>query len=134
MRAKRRPVDVKQSNYDKTPVVGVPGHFEVSNGWPVICERLTHRLQGRDRAVLVVDTYPGVNDLELLAELEARLGPALTIRTIDLKSPEPELMTSIGRNMTDDRIFGVLSGHTLADFFNEDQLASARRRAESQRQ
>jgi mannose-6-phosphate isomerase class I len=78
-----------------------------------------------------VDTYPGVDDAELLEELETHLSPSLTIRTLALKKPETELMASIGGNLTDDRIFGVLSSHRLEEFFSADQLVSARKRVAS---
>jgi len=126
-----RSVEVRASNYDKAPVVRVPGNFRILKGWPGICRSLSERLQGLPRAVLVVDTYPGVDDTELLGQLEAHVRPSLTIRTLDLKRPEPELMALIGANLTDDRIFGVLSSHTLERFLDSDQLSSARRRVEA---
>jgi mannose-6-phosphate isomerase class I len=124
---------VRKSNYDKSPFVAVPGRPEVRKSWPAICERLAERLSGRDRAVLVVETYTGVNDEEVLGELEARLRPALVIRTIDLKLPEPELLPRIHRNLTDDRIFGVLSCQTLDEFFDAGRLAGARQQLEQAR-
>ncbi|HEV2391298.1 MAG TPA: class I mannose-6-phosphate isomerase [Verrucomicrobiae bacterium] len=124
---------MRQSNYDKAPFVAVPGGFEVLKGWPAICHGLKERLRGRAPGVLVVDTYPGVNDAELLVQLESQLRPALTVRTLDLKKPEPELLNLIGRNLTDDRIFGVLSCHTLEEFFDSARLREARRTVELQR-
>lgn len=121
---------MRKSIYDKWPFVAVPGQPEIWKSWPAICEKLSARLSGRQRAVLVVDDYPGVNDDEVLAELESRLQPALVIRTIDLKLPEPELLERIGRNLTDDRIFGVLSCQTLEEFFDTGRLAAARKKVE----
>jgi len=124
--------DVRKSNYDKAPFVAAPGHFEVWKSWPAICAMLKERLRGQ-RAVLVVDTYPGVDDAEVLRELESQLQPEVTIHTVDLKKSEPELMKLIGRNLTDDRIFGVLSSHALDQFFDPERLASARRLVEKTR-
>jgi hypothetical protein len=117
---------MRNSAYDNFPCVAVPGRHEVVKGWPAICQKLKERLHIRLRAVLVVDTYPGVNDAELLAELSAHLKPALTIRTVELKKSEPELLKLIGRNLTDDRIFGVLSCHELEEFFDAGRLRAAR--------
>jgi mannose-6-phosphate isomerase class I len=94
---------------------------------------LNERLRGQSRSVLVVDTYPGVNDAELLGELESRLHPALTIRTLALKKSEPKLLQLIGSNLTDDRIFGVLACNELEEFFEPDLLAAARRDVERAR-
>ncbi len=124
---------MKQPNYDKFPVVDVPGTFAVLEGWPAILAELGERLNGISRPVLVVDTYPGVNDAEVLGALEAALRPALVIRTVDLKKPEPELLALIGRNLTDDRIFGMLSCHRLEEFFDPSLLADARARVQAQR-
>jgi mannose-6-phosphate isomerase class I len=124
---------VRKANYDKFPFVAAPGNFTVWKSWQEIGEALKKRLAGRQRAVLVVDTYPGVNDSELLCELESQLRPALTICTRDLKRPEPELMKLIGGNLTEDRIFGVLSCHTLEEFFDVGRLASARQKVERAR-
>jgi mannose-6-phosphate isomerase class I len=117
---------MRKPNYDKFPFVATPGDATVLKSWPAVCRAIGERLHGRQRAVLVVDTYPGVNDAELLGELEARLEPAVTIRTLHLKKSEPELMKLIGRNLTDDRIFGVMSCHTLQEFFDAAWLAAAR--------
>jgi mannose-6-phosphate isomerase class I len=124
---------VRQSNYDRFPFVAAPGNMKVRTGWPAICRALTEHLAGRPRAVLVVDTYPGVDDVELLGELESGLRPALTLRTVELKRPEPELLERISRNLTDDRIFGVLSGRKLEEFFDAERLASARAQVERAR-
>ena len=112
--------------------MSVPGRGAVVSGWAAIAQALHRALSGRARAVLVVDTYPGVNDAELLPELESRLRPVLTVRTIDLKKPEPQLLGMIDRNLTEDRIFGVLSCHRLEEFFDAEQLAGARGRVGSQ--
>ncbi|MGH7967753.1 MAG: mannose-6-phosphate isomerase, partial [Limisphaerales bacterium] len=123
---------MRPSNYDKTPVVDVPGNFEVNKGWEAVCRELGERVSQPRKFVLVLDTYPGVDDAVVLGEIEARLRPALTIRTTDLKKPEPELLRLIGRNLTEDRIFGVMSCHKLDEFFVQEQLASARRRVEEE--
>ena len=122
---------MRKSNYDKFPVVGVPGDWKVSKGWPEVCRVLQERMTGSTRFVLLVDSYPGVNDPELLGELKARLRPDLVIETLALKKSEPDLLALIGRNLTDDRIFGVLSDCKLESFFDLGKLSTARRQVES---
>lgn len=117
--------EMSSAAHDNFPCVAVPGQHEVLKGWSAVCQKLKERLRGRPRAVLVVDTYPGVNDTELLGELSSHLKPTLTLRTIDLKKPESELLKLIGRNLTDDRIFGVLSRHNLEEFFDAKRLKAA---------
>ncbi len=121
---------MRTSDYDKFPCVTAPTISNVWKKWPAIFQSLEKIVSDRRRAVLVVDTYPGVDDAEVLGALQAGLKPALTINTLDLKKAEPELLKLIGRNLTDDRIFGVLSCHTLDEFFDASKLADARRRVE----
>ncbi|HVV72504.1 MAG TPA: mannose-6-phosphate isomerase, partial [Verrucomicrobiae bacterium] len=116
---------MRPRNYDKHPTVAVPGAIEVDTGWDAVCRRVGNCVGNRLKFVLVIDTYPGTDDAEVLGELESRLRPALTIRTSELKKPEPDLLRLIGRNLTEDRIFGVLSCHKLNEFFPEKQLAAA---------
>lgn len=120
----------KSSNYDKYPAVPVPGNAESCVcGYTGIVQRLRKRLgEAADLPkVLVVDTYPGVDDSEVLPALIAGLEPARVLNTINLKKAEPELRGLIDRNLTNDRIFGVLSCHQLAEFIDEARLREARR-------
>ena len=120
-----------KSNYDKFPVIPVPGRQELLKGWPGVCSKLKQQVGGRARPVLIVDTYPGVDDVEVLRELQSGLKPALTILTLELKKPEADLKKLIDRNLTEDRIFGVLSCNTLEEFFDAECLATARKRIEN---
>ena len=121
---------MRPSNYDKFPLVQIPGSHDVLKGWPEVCRHLAERLRSRPRPVLVVDTYPGVDDEEVFPNLESILRPASTIRTVALKKPEPELQQLIAPNLTADRIFGVMSRRGLDDFFDAERLAVARRELE----
>lgn len=124
----------RKPNYDKFPAVHMAG--ESSNlwkTWPDIFQALEKCLKDRNpkRQILVVDTYPGVDDGEVLAALHAGLKPARVINMLDLKKPEPELLALIGRNLTDDRIFGVLGCHQWHEFLDGEKLAETRRAAQA---
>ena len=119
---------MRKINYDRFPSIAAPGSSKIWKGWAAVCAELKERLKSRRRAILVVDTYPGVNDAELLGELESHLKPVLTVQTLDLKKTETELLKLIGRNLTEDRIFGVLSCHLLEEFFDAERLRPARSR------
>ena len=124
---------MRKPNYDKFPAIPLPG--KSSNVWksyPAIFQALEKRLadkKGNGPSVLVLDTYPGVDDQELLGALQAHLKPNRIIQTLDLKKPEPDIRRMLERNLTDDRIFGVLSCHQLAEFFDQDRLDGARQLA-----
>ncbi len=121
----------RKSNYDRFPAVSVPGNPDLWKGYPEIFRHLNDTLKsgGSSAQVLVIDTYPGVDDQEVLAAVCSELNPAQIIYTLDLKKTEPEILRMIERNLTDDRIFGVLSCHQLEEFFDPAKLEAAHRQA-----
>lgn len=117
-------------NYEKFLAI----HFDdqtdqLDCGYAAIAERLKAFFAqvSRPKQILTVDTYPGVNDNEVLNELVRLLNPARVINTLDIKKSEAQVRTLIERNLTDDRIFGVLSCHELVEFLDADKLNDARR-------
>lgn len=120
---------MRPANYDKTPCVQIAGDADALDcGYAAVATRLRGRLAQIEarRPVLVVDTYPGVDDEELLGGLTDRLQPSAIINTLTLKKTEQALMTVIGANLTEDRIFGKMSPHELTAFFDESALETAR--------
>jgi len=77
------------------------------------------RQRNAGRTVLVVECYPGVNETEILRELEPRLKPTLIVRADEalLGSAAIDELVSpfLGGN---DPVFGFLSGLTLPQFFD----------------
>jgi len=122
------------STYDKQPTVKIPA--EHSNVWKTddaIFRELKNRLaqSSSPHPVLTIDTYPGVHDDEILGALQSRFPGAEFIQTIDLKLAENSLLPRFERNLTDDRIFGVLSCHQLVEFFDHEKLNHARSNAKN---
>lgn len=106
------------SSYDKFPTVTVPGHHQAWTGHAAWQEA------ARADKPVVVDTYPGVR----LDELKAAIAQALPgHRILDVEDlaarPSADIDALIAANLTDDRVFGVLSHHTLADFYDAGRLA-----------
>ncbi|WP_232060897.1 hypothetical protein [Vibrio taketomensis] len=112
-----------QSNYDKFPNVTVKGFdHDAFRGWNHIVNTIKQRIQGQDKHILVVDTYHGVNHNELLDQLVAPLSPDLVISMDDAKHSEEHIFAMLERNITDDRVFGVLAPHKLEEFFDSEKL------------
>jgi hypothetical protein len=122
---------VTTSSYDKSPFISVPGgeHACVS-GWPAIAGRLTQAVarRGGRKTVLGVECYAGVNEEEVLRQLQAQLRPALTLRAADALLP-PEKIDALVEPFLggNDPVFGFLSGLTLPQFFDEEKLKSCRK-------
>ena len=121
-----------QTTYDKFPEVTVQGYDDQAwQGWESIEATLNLRASASSRTVLVVDCYPGVR----LDELEQRLLPSLNAtRVLNVESARRDqqaLHDLLARNLTDDRVFGVLSCHHLEEFFNADKLHQLRQRVDA---
>ncbi|MDK9603806.1 class I mannose-6-phosphate isomerase [Lelliottia wanjuensis] len=109
------------SYYEKYPTLQIEGYDDSAwQGW----EEITARLRARtgQRTVLVIDCYPGVRLAELEENLLSALNPALVINAEQARLDESALHQLLARNLTDDRVFGVLSCHQLSEFIDQQKL------------
>lgn len=117
-----------RSNYDKFPTVHIRGIAHSAwQGFDRIRVELLRALQAekKNRVVLTVDCYPGVWENEVLAKCKAAFAPALVITTDTVAKDISEINGMIERNLTDDRVFGVMSFRKLGEFFHPEKLAAA---------
>lgn len=123
---------MNHSVYDKYPEVAVAGYdHEAWQGWEPIITALRNRLSQRNNVTLVVDCYPGVNLRELEQNVFPALQPSQTLNVENARLDETALHHLLARNLTDDRVFGVLSCHHLTEFFDARKMAHLRDQAES---
>lgn len=110
------------TTYDKHPEVNISGFdHRAWQGWEAIGRSLAQQ-QLPKRTVLVIDCYPGVRLDELEQMLFSSLRPALTINAERARRDEDALHAMLARNLTDDRVFGVLSCHQLVEFMDREKL------------
>ncbi len=117
-----------KSNYDKYPFIQIDGYeSETFNGYKEIIAEVRHSINAssRKRHIVAIDCYPGVRDNEILSAFQEGLGPVKTCNTLDIKHSEEVVHNLIKRNLTNDRVFGVLSCHTLGEFFDPDKITAA---------
>lgn len=121
-----------QTTYNKFPEVVVQGYdTQAWQGWDSIASVLNTRVSGLTKRVLVVDCYPGVRSDELEQRLLATLNAALVVNIESARLGKEALHDLLARNLTDDRVFGVLSCHQLVEFFDPDKLNQMRQRIAS---
>ncbi|MDT7010899.1 class I mannose-6-phosphate isomerase [Enterobacter cancerogenus] len=111
--------------YNKHPEVSVRG-FDAHawRGWNDIITALNTRVLTSRKTVLVIDCYPGVRLEELERNVLTRFGNAVQINVETARHDEHTLSEMLARNLTDDRVFGVLSCHQLAEFFDAEALTA----------
>lgn len=116
--------DASRGRYDKTPTISLPPGHSVWAGrqvWSKIAELV--RADGGHS--LALDTYPG-SDVEGLQKALSLALPDVPI--IDVENAAAlsvgELDELVAANLTDDRVFGVMSHQVLADFYHPERLAA----------
>ncbi|CBG86813.1 class I mannose-6-phosphate isomerase [Citrobacter rodentium] len=120
------------TTYNKYPDVVVQGYdHQAWQGWNTILSALNTKLSDSTKTVLVVDCYPGVRTDELEQQLLANLDVALAVNIDSARLEKEALDYLLARNLTDDRIFGVLSCHQLVEFFDPDRLEQIRQQIAS---
>ncbi|MDX6021517.1 class I mannose-6-phosphate isomerase [Scandinavium sp. V105_16] len=118
---------MKSTNYDKHPEVPIQGYDKQAwQGWKMLLPVLNTRLSDASKTVLVIDCYPGVRLNELEQALRTQFADSCLINSEAARKNEEALHRLLARNLTDDRVFGVLSCHQLAEFFDPQTLAALR--------
>jgi mannose-6-phosphate isomerase len=106
------------TNYNKFPKIMVPGN---PKSWSGVEAWLEAARAGA--GPIVVDTYPGTDLVELQAFITEALPGHRVLNVEELAArPIAEIDALIAANLTEDRVFGVMSHHTLADFYRTSQL------------
>ncbi|WP_018756103.1 class I mannose-6-phosphate isomerase [Paenibacillus terrigena] len=116
------------SNYDKFPEVRVTG--KDSSAWKgydsIVAELNTTLNKLGKRTVMVIDCYPGVRYEEILEQMIKPLNADFVIHSDDLAYSGDEITAMIERNLTDDRVFGVMSCHQLHEFYDQAKIDEAK--------
>ena len=115
-------------NYDKYPEIKVSGFDnEVFEGYDNIVGKIKNEIFLKEKAVIVIDFYPGVYEDEILKGFSS-LNPVLTIKADDCAYDGDKLTEMMKDNLTDDRVFGVLTTKKLQDYFIDEKIDEARAR------
>ena len=111
-------------NYDTDPRLPQPPGTKVFVGSEVWGELAA---AAGERAVVVVDCYPGVDEEAVQAALESRFEQVINVPDAAAK-PIEEIDALIARNLGDDRVFGYMTQYNMIDFYDEASLEELRRR------
>lgn len=113
-------VPYQHSTYDKLPSIRVPGDHAGCRGaqaW----EELSGRIAGS--AATIIDCYPGVEVAAIIEHVRRGVPQALVVDVEqEAALPIAQIDAMIAPNLTDDRVFGVMSHAELADFYDRAKL------------
>lgn len=111
-------------HYNKYPKIKVRDYEnECILGYKNILEVIQQNMIGKK--VLVVDTYPGVDDQEVISEFK-KLDYQLFINMEDIFKNELAINEQMKYHLTDDRVFGKMYFGEVIDFIDEDKLQKAK--------
>ncbi|MBT2484239.1 MULTISPECIES: class I mannose-6-phosphate isomerase [unclassified Microbacterium] len=119
-----------RGRYDTQPTVALPAGERIVRGpdaWRAAAALAEERARvSGTTPVLLVDAYPGVDVPALTSQVRAALPNWDFLEVETAARPIAEVEELIAPNLTDDRVFGVMSHFTLTDFYDEvalDELA-----------
>lgn len=122
--------------YDKQPHVEVKG-YETGHAWEgydEIIGKIKDSIEsiGKERKILAIDFYPGVRTKEIKEGIVDKLNGDIEIYTDedvfeDINTVEKKIKDVV----TEDRIFGKMSLHTLQDFINKEKLNKVKEKIEN---
>ncbi len=117
------------SNYDKFPVIAVEDKQDHCwAGWEEICRQLNLVINQihKEKKIIVIDCYQGVDHTELEAALRKGLQHDHFVNAKAGFKSEDEITRMVYPDVTDDRVFGYMTRLTIQDYFDEGNLQSLR--------
>ena len=115
----------QKRNYEKNPVIEMKGmEKEAFQSYENILEELKSKKDSlnKKKTVMVLDYYHGVDEKEVYENLISKAGAVKLINIADYKLSEKYLSDELKREITEDRVFGVLSVRTIEEFFDMKKI------------
>lgn len=112
------------AKYDLYPEIKVSKFRGAWRGYEQIAEEIKKSIQ-KKKTIITIESYIGVHNQEIKENLVDALQPELEIFADDLAFDGDTITKMVKRNLTDDRVFGVMSHQTLDEFYDKDALKQA---------
>lgn len=115
----------RKSNYDKYPQTVIFGYDKCAwSGYDDVCLVIEEKLN--EKNVLVIETYPGVIDEEVLTEISKRFKAERIIKSIDIFYDSDKLDEMLKDVLTEDRVRGFMYYGKVNDFIDKEKLEKAK--------
>ncbi len=102
--------------YNLRPEMKIKHAAQTWNNYHEIAEELNKQFNDGKKTI-TLECYPGVNLLELEKQLLSKLTDARLVKADDYAYDAETVTNRIAANMTEDRVFGIMSHATLNDFY-----------------
>lgn len=112
------------AKYDLYPEIKVNQYSGAWRGYPRIVEEIKKNIR-KEKTIIAVESYIGVHNEEIKTNLVDALQPELEIFADDLAFDGDVITEMVKQNLTDDRVFGVMSHQTLDEFYDKGSLYQA---------
>jgi mannose-6-phosphate isomerase class I len=120
-----------RSSYVKLPTVSLPEGSEVLVGDEAWRAAMDVASTATGHPLVAVDVYPGADVAAIASRIREVLPEAEVIDVEDEAAADLAAIEAlIARNLTDDRVFGVMSHFTVDEFYDVRRLAALQRRIE----
>lgn len=110
----------QQSNYDKYPVVAVPGYAGAICGWEQIMAHI--RAVAGKSGVILFECYQGVLDAEVREAIAVAFPDAALYLSGDAMKSQVELYDALKDDITNDEVFGYMTRYTIDVYFDRDKV------------
>lgn len=116
-------------SYNLSPYIQIAGYdSEAFSGYSAILAAIQERIKDRKKTILTCEFYPGVDREEVLSAFQA-LSPDLIVDSESCAKEETVLNQIFAEDLTEDRVFGRITGKRLPCCFEQDKLMQAREKA-----
>ena len=120
-----------RSSYVKLPTVSLPEGSEVLVGDEAWRAAMDVASTATGHPLVAVDVYPGADVAAIADRIRQVLPEAVVIDVEDEAAADRAVIDAlIARNLTDDRVFGVMSHFTVDEFYDAQRFAALQRRIE----
>lgn len=118
------------AKYNKYPETKIQKYDAAWAGYDSIVKELKEKI-GIGKKTLVIESYIGIDNAEILENLIKPLQPQKIIFSDSLAYDEEKINQMVERDLIpDDRVFGILTHYEIKDFFDQEVLKKAKKEIE----
>ncbi|PZG54634.1 mannose-6-phosphate isomerase [Listeria ivanovii] len=119
-----------QTRYNHSPTTKVKGDFKTWTGFQAIFSELSHAIakSSKKKAILVIETYPGVQIETLRCALEKYFEAATILCADDFAMRGQEIQEKFAMLITEDRVFGRMAAIKMEDYYEKAKLELLRKK------